>query len=62
MIISPAITNAPKVNSVAAEAWEVQSKNVTTGNVYKIARNAEGIITRSCTTAGKGGCPPGGAW
>jgi type IV pilus assembly protein PilA len=55
-------TNAPKVNSVAAEAWEVQSKNVTTGNVYKIARNAEGIITRACTTAGKGGCPPGGAW
>src|SRR3989440_4684450 len=44
-------TNVPKVNSAEAEAWEVQSKNVTTGNVYKIARNAEGIITRSCTTA-----------
>ena len=54
--------NEPKVNTAEKEEWEVQSKNVTTGNVYKIARDKNGVITRSCTEKGKGGCPPSGEW
>jgi type IV pilus assembly protein PilA len=55
-------TNEPKVNKAEAEEWEVQSKNVTTGNVYKIARDKNGVITRSCTEKGKGGCPTNEKW
>jgi len=55
-------TNEPKVNSATAEEWEVQSKNVTTGDVYKIARDKNGVITRACTTGGKGGCPTNEKW
>src|SRR5882762_9962984 len=47
-------TNVPKVNSGNAEEFEVQSENVTTKDVYKIARDKNGVITRKCTTAGKG--------
>ncbi len=32
------------------------------GDTFTIARNAEGVVTRTCTTAGKGGCPAGGNW
>jgi type IV pilus assembly protein PilA len=32
------------------------------GNAFTIVRNAGGTITRSCTTAGSGACPTGGAW
>jgi type IV pilus assembly protein PilA len=55
-------TNEPKVDKAEAEEWEVQSKNVTTGNVYKIARDKNGVLTRSCTEKGKGGCPTNEKW
>jgi type IV pilus assembly protein PilA len=32
------------------------------GNAFTIIRNTGGTITRSCTTAGSGACPTGGAW
>ncbi len=32
-----------------------------TGNHFKVVE-AAGTATRSCTTAGKAGCPSGGAW
>jgi type IV pilus assembly protein PilA len=32
------------------------------GNTFTIARNAEGEITRTCLTVGKGGCPASGKW
>src|SRR5689334_13146089 len=32
------------------------------GDTFTIARNAEGVVTRTCTTAGKGGCPASGNW
>ena len=31
------------------------------GNTFTI-KSAEGVVTRTCTTAGKGGCPSGGTW
>jgi type IV pilus assembly protein PilA len=32
------------------------------GDAFTIVRGATGAITRSCTTAGSGACPTGGAW
>ena len=52
----------PAVVSVGAKEYEVSSTEKATGNVFKIKRNAEGEFTRSCTTAGKGACPPLGTW
>jgi hypothetical protein len=54
--------NVPSAPKAEKEAYEVQSESVTTKNVFKIARNTEGVVTRTCTTGGKGGCPPGGIW
>jgi type IV pilus assembly protein PilA len=55
-------TNEPKVSKNTAEEFEVESKNLVTKNVFKILRNKEGIVTRSCTTEKVGACPPGGKW
>ena len=55
-------TNVPKVEKAEAKEWEVASENTTTKNVFKIARDKEGIVTRSCTTEKVGACPPGGKW
>ena len=54
--------NKPEVLKAEKEAFEVASTNKTTGDVFKISRAATGVVTRTCTTAGKGACPPGGAW
>jgi hypothetical protein len=32
-----------------------------TGNTFTI-KNAAGVFTFTCTTAGNGGCPTGGNW
>jgi type IV pilus assembly protein PilA len=45
----------------SATEYEVSSK-ASTGDVYKIKRNSEGIVTRTCTATGKGACPPSGSW
>ena len=54
--------NTPKVDSVTATTFEVSSKNGTTANAFKIARDAEGKVTKTCTAPKVGGCPPGGTW
>ena len=48
------------VNSTAT-TYDVQTDSVS-GNSFKIARNASGVITRTCTTTGKGACPSSGNW
>ena len=55
-------TNVPKVEKNAASEFEVASENVTTKDVFKIKRDSEGKVTRKCTTAKTGGCPPSGEW
>jgi type IV pilus assembly protein PilA len=55
-------TNIPKMEKAEPEAFEVASENKTTKDVFKIARAATGVITRTCTTKGTGGCPPSGEW
>jgi type IV pilus assembly protein PilA len=64
--VEPALTdhvaNTPKVESVKAETFEVASKNGSTGNVFKIKREATGIVVKECTTEKVASCPPGGKW
>ena len=54
--------NVPTAPVHSATEFEVASENVVTKNVFKIKRNSEGIVTRTCTTVGKGACPPTGSW
>jgi type IV pilus assembly protein PilA len=44
------------------EGYEVKSKDIVTADVFKIERTTGGEVKRTCTTAGKGGCPTGGTW
>jgi type IV pilus assembly protein PilA len=55
-------TNMPKVEKHEATEFEVASENVQTKNVFKIKRDANGVVTRTCTEAGRGACPPSGDW
>jgi type IV pilus assembly protein PilA len=65
-VIEPTLSDhsqaTPAVVSAGAEEYEVTSTQKTTGDVFKIKRNAGGTFERVCTTAGKGACPPGGSW
>jgi type IV pilus assembly protein PilA len=65
-VIEPTLSdhtaNVPTVPTHLAEEYEVASENVVTKNVFKIARASTGVVTRTCTTAGKGACPPTGKW
>src|SRR5438445_511292 len=44
--------NTPKVESAAKEEYEVASKSVTTGDVYKIKHLSTGVVERTCTESG----------
>jgi type IV pilus assembly protein PilA len=49
----------------ALATYSVTSKSVVTGDTFTVARNAEGIISRTCTIAAGGnrnGCPASGTW
>jgi type IV pilus assembly protein PilA len=46
-----------------ANSYTVTAKaGASSGDEFTISRNAEGEVTRSCTTAGKGGCSASGSW
>jgi type IV pilus assembly protein PilA len=46
-----------------ANSYTVTAKaGAASGDTFTISRNAEGEVTRTCTTAGKGGCQTGGSW
>src|ERR1700730_14538057 len=55
-------SNVPTVAKNTATEFEVESENVTTKNKFKIARDANGVVTRTCTTKGVGACPHSGSW
>ena len=62
--IEPAIgsgKSTPLVNTAALDNYEVQSTSKTT-NVFKIKKDANGNVTRSCTAVSKFGCPSSGSW
>jgi type IV pilus assembly protein PilA len=54
--------NTPKVEKATAGEFEVASESTVTKNVFKIKRDSEGKVTKTCTTEKVGGCPPGGSW
>jgi type IV pilus assembly protein PilA len=55
-------TNVPSVPKNTATEFEVTAESVTTKDKFNIARDANGIVTRTCTPVGKGACPPNGSW
>ena len=58
-------TNALKVAKGTATTYEVEVENALTKDKFKIARNAEGTVTKTCTVpekANRNGCPASGNW
>jgi type IV pilus assembly protein PilA len=54
--------NVPTVPKAEAAEYEVQSENVTTKDKYKILRNKEGEVKRTCEPVKTGGCNAAGTW
>ena len=46
---------------VTATTYTVSATS-DTGNVFNIARAADGTVSYTCTTGGQDGCPTGGNW
>ncbi len=49
------------VTAASANVYTVVASNPVTSNAFSVV-NSNGSITRTCTTAGNGGCPTGGSW
>ena len=62
--IEPALKNANTLtvspNGTVGYTISVKSKS-NGANVFTIT-NTSGVVTRTCTTTGKGGCPSSGSW
>jgi type IV pilus assembly protein PilA len=62
--IEPALQNANALtvtpNGTIGYTISVKSKS-NGGNVFTI-KNTSGVVTRTCTTVNKGGCPSSGSW
>jgi len=49
--------------SGTGKTWTVTAKSGSaSGDTFTIARAEDGTVTRTCATAGKGGCPSSGEW
>src|SRR3954463_11731899 len=61
--IEPSLKNAGSltVTVPGADNYSVETTSKS-GNKFKITRASDGTITRTCSTAGSGACPTGGAW
>jgi type IV pilus assembly protein PilA len=55
-------SQATPADTATANSYEVKSTEAATGDVFTIKREATGEFVRTCTTAGKGACPPSGKW
>lgn len=44
------------------DSYSITSTQADTGNVFTVARAADGSVTYTCTTAGTAGCPSSGIW
>ena len=64
-VIEPSLAEktsyVPSVGVVTSEEYNVTSESVATKNKFTLSSKA-GAISRTCTTAGKGGCPAGATW
>jgi type IV pilus assembly protein PilA len=50
-----------QVTAAGAMNYEIVALSHT-GHSYTVARAASGALSRTCSTAGKGGCPQSGSW
>ena len=50
------------VDSASKDAYQLTVKANGTNNTFTVAKDANGVVTRSCTTKGKYGCPQSGSW
>jgi type IV pilus assembly protein PilA len=48
--------------TAATTEYTVISESVASKNKFSLIRKANGELERTCTTAGKGGCPSSGKW
>jgi type IV pilus assembly protein PilA len=59
-------SDSPLATGVSHNAPTANTYSVTqtskSGNTFTIAKDAQGVYTRSCTTAGSGSCPSSGTW
>ena len=49
------------MTAATANSYTVVGHSNST-NDFTITKNAAGVISRSCTTTGSGGCPASGTW
>jgi len=54
--------NGLATGGLAGDAYTVTTTSPQTGNAFTIARTNTGQVARTCTVAGKGGCPASGKW
>jgi type IV pilus assembly protein PilA len=67
--VEPTLKDESSAKLVKAEGttntFAVESETVATNDKFKIARNAEGVVTRTCTVpagSNRNGCPENGSW
>jgi type IV pilus assembly protein PilA len=65
--IEPTLGQTTPAQLIAVEpgaegGYVVESKDISTGDVYKLERTKEGETVRTCTEAGKADCPRSGIW
>ncbi len=53
--------STPSVGTVAAEEYTVSSTSNASTDKFTLS-SVKGVVARTCTTAGKGGCPSAGTW
>ncbi len=60
--IEPTLSNVTlAVGTAAADNYAVTATS-SGGNTFTVTRAANGQVSRSCATAGSGGCPSSGNW
>ena len=58
----PTGTGSEQVNlTLAAGTYTIAAKSAS-GNTFTITKGTSGPVTRTCGTAGSGGCKAGGVW
>ena len=64
--IEPSLNNANNLAVPASSSnsytVSVTSKSSNGGGTFSINRASNGVITRTCTNGGQGGCQAGGSW
>ena len=55
------VTAFAVVISGDADSYTVEADSAS-GNEFRITKASSGVFTRSCDTAGEGGCPTGSSW